>query len=111
MIDFHLHLDGSLRPATAWELLRNKNIINFNNIEEARKALEAPEDCKDLNEYLKRFDYPIMILQREEEIIRAVKELALNIECIRLRFCDTNGHNINASITLARFICLKSMLV
>ena len=53
MIDLHLHLDGSLRPATAWELLRNKNIINFNNIEEARKALEAPEDCKNLNEYLK----------------------------------------------------------
>lgn len=75
MIDLHLHLDGSLRPATAWELLRNKNIINFNNIDEARTALEAPENCKDLNEYLKRFDYPIMILQQEEEIIRAVKEL------------------------------------
>lgn len=75
MIDLHLHLDGSLRPATAWELLRYKNIINFNNIEEAKDALSAPEDCKDLNEYLKRFDYPIMILQQESEIIRAVKEL------------------------------------
>lgn len=76
MIDLHLHLDGSLRPETVLELLRERNINDFKNIDEARCALTVPDDCKDLNEYLKRFDYPILVLQKEKEIFRAVKELA-----------------------------------
>ena len=67
MIDLHLHLDGSLRPLTVRELLRNNEITD--------DKLKVSDDCRDLNEYLEKFDYPISALQREENIIRAVYEL------------------------------------
>lgn len=51
MIDLHLHLDGSLRPETAWELFYDKGI--FDSLENVRKSFSVSDECTDLNEYLK----------------------------------------------------------
>lgn len=79
MIDLHLHLDGSLRPATVRELLSKKNKIEFESLEAAREALSVKGDCKDLNEYLEKFEYPTQVLQDQESMERAVKELGEDI--------------------------------
>ena len=73
MIDLHLHLDGSLRPETVWELLAERGINDFADMDALKEFLQAPYDCKNLNEYLKCFDLPIKVLQTEQEIVSNVK--------------------------------------
>ncbi len=79
MIDLHLHLDGSLRPETVWEFLSKKNTIDFSDKNKIVQELSVGEDCKDLNEYLKKFEYPTRVLQNQEAMERAVKELGIDV--------------------------------
>lgn len=75
-IDLHLHLDGSLRPETVWELGREQDIVLPTKAkEELEGFLRVPEDCKSLTEYLQCFDLPLMVLQKAEAIERVVYEL------------------------------------
>ena len=69
----HLHLDGSLRPETVREWLKEdgENL----SLEEVQSKLMVNKDCKDLNEYLEKFDIPSKVLQTEERLERATYEL------------------------------------
>lgn len=70
-IDLHLHLDGSLRIETVAELLN----ISY---EDAKNGLVG-KGLSNLNEYLKRFEYPTLVLQTKECLTRAMKELCLDL--------------------------------
>lgn len=74
MIDLHLHLDGSLRPDTVAELLKNEGDIDL-DITSLKQILTVGDDCKNLNDYLKAFDYPVKVLQKRDNIVRAFFEL------------------------------------
>lgn len=69
----HLHLDGSLRPETVQKWLKEDG--EELNIEEVRQLLMVNKDCKNLNEYLEKFDLPSKVLQKEERIEQATYEL------------------------------------
>lgn len=69
----HLHLDGSLRPETVKEWLKKEG-ENL-SLEEVKKRLMVEKDCKNLNEYLEKFDIPSQVLQTPERIERATYEL------------------------------------
>ena len=69
----HLHLDGSLRPNTVYEWLKEKD--SDITLEEVNKRLAVKRDCRNLNEYLKKFDLPLQVLQTEENIERSTYEL------------------------------------
>lgn len=64
----HLHLDGSLRPETVAEWLGEE-------VEEVKQKLMVDKDCRDLNEYLEKFDLPGKVLQTKENIERTTYEL------------------------------------
>lgn len=70
---FHLHLDGSLRPETVYEWLKEEG--KDVTLEEVKKALMVKKDCRDLNEYLEKFDLPLEVLQTEEHIEQSTFEL------------------------------------
>ncbi len=75
-IDLHLHLDGSLRPSTVWELAKEQKItLTAASKEELTSLLQVPEDCQSLNEYLKCFDLPLLVLQEPEALERVTFEL------------------------------------
>ena len=76
LIELHLHLDGSLRPETVWELAKEQNIkLPANTVDEVRDQMQVPEDCRTLEEYLSRFDLPLLVLQTREALERAAFEL------------------------------------
>lgn len=69
----HLHLDGSLRPETVYKWLKEQGKdISF---EQIKNDLMVDINCRDLNEYLKKFDLPLEVLQTEGNIEQATYEL------------------------------------
>ena len=75
-LELHLHLDGSLRPETVWDLAVKQGIrLPVNSPEEVRFRMRVPEDCKTLDEYLERFALPLLVLQEEDAIERVAFEL------------------------------------
>ena len=75
LIDLHLHLDGSLSLESVRELARMQNIEVEADDEKLLKLLQVGPDCKDLNEYLEKFDFPCSLLQKPEAITRSVENL------------------------------------
>lgn len=76
LIELHLHLDGSLRAETVWELAKEQGVeLAEKSVEEVRAKMEVPEDCKTLEEYLERFELPTLVLQTEAAMERVAFEM------------------------------------
>lgn len=76
LTELHLHLDGSLRPETVWELAKEQQIrLPAADLEELRYQMKVPEDCQSLHECLKRFDLPLLVLQEADALERVTFEL------------------------------------
>lgn len=75
-VDLHLHLDGSVLPETAWELAKERGIaLPADNLEDFRSFIIVTADCRSVNEYLKRFEMPLSIMQDKPAITRIAREL------------------------------------
>ncbi len=74
LIDLHVHLDGSLSFDMARELAKMQK-MEVKSENELKSLMVAPADCRDLNDYLTKFDYPLELLQTEEAITYSVFEL------------------------------------
>ena len=89
-IVLHLHLDGSLRPETVlnWIIEEEdyktlgfeckEDFLKLDKdelLEKVKKSLMVNKDCRDLNEYLEKFELPCKELQTEEHIVQATYEL------------------------------------
>lgn len=75
--DLHVHLDGSLRLQTILELAEQDGIaLPGQTPEELAKAMHLGENTGSLVEYLKAFDVTLKVLQTEQSLVRAARELA-----------------------------------
>ncbi len=75
-IDLHVHLDGSLRPKTVWELAAEQGVrLPVSSEEELARCMRVSESCNNLTEYLQCFDIPLLVLQKPEAMERVVYEL------------------------------------
>lgn len=72
-IELHLHLDGSLEIETAMEL-------SSLNKEEVISKMIAGNKCRDLTEYLTKFDLPISIMQDRDSLVRVASDLIKYLE-------------------------------
>jgi len=80
LIDLHLHLDGSLSPASARALARMQDIKIPESDGDLLALLSVEEDCRDLNVYLQKFAFPGMLLQTEAALTAAVSTLLAELK-------------------------------
>ena len=89
--ELHLHLDGSLRIATALDLARTRNVDAPLDEAGMRAALVAPMPCRDQAELLRAFEIPIRLMQDAEALERIAFELvetkaAENVRYLEMRW-------------------------
>lgn len=92
-VELHLHLDGSIPTEYV------KKTYNLSD-EEIKNKMVANEKCRNLNDYLTCFDYPISIMQTKEELkqvtIELLKELKnQNVVYVEIRFAPQFHTNCN----------------
>ena len=73
--ELHLHLDGSVRVATALELARSRGVDAPKTWRDMFDALVAPMPCRDQAELLRAFDLPIELMQDGDALERITREL------------------------------------
>jgi adenosine deaminase len=91
--DLHCHLDGSLRVETMIDLAQSKGItLPSMDVEGLKQHVVIPDDCENLEQYLKAFDITLSVLQDFDSLRRVSYELAEdaakeNVKYLEVRFC------------------------
>jgi adenosine deaminase len=73
--ELHVHLDGSLRPATLVALAGPAGVALPSSDPEVVGRFMRVDDARDLDDYLMRFEYTIEVLQTPENLERVAYEL------------------------------------
>jgi adenosine deaminase len=90
--ELHVHLDSCLRPETMIELARKGKIgLPSTNPEQLRRLMLV-DDARNLEDYLKRFDITIALLQTPESLERVAYEMVEdaardNLRYMEVRYC------------------------
>jgi adenosine deaminase len=86
--ELHLHLDGSLRIATALDLARTRGIDAPTSYAAMRRALVVPEQVTDQAELLLAFDLPISLMQDAEALQRTASDLVEDKAFDHVRYAE-----------------------
>lgn len=87
--ELHCHLDGSLRVETVIDLAaKQKNEIPTFDYDELKKILNVGENIGSLEEYIKRFDITLAVMQTPESLIRTSYELAEDCASDGVRYLE-----------------------
>src|ERR1043166_2344101 len=73
--ELHVHLDGSLRPETMLDLAHRAKVSLPASDAESLRRFMLVDDARNLEDYLKRFDIPVALLQTAEAIERVAYEM------------------------------------
>ena len=88
-IDLHLHLDGSFRVETMYELACERGIaLPGETLEGYRQFLFERSNAKSVNEYLEMFDGPTAVLQDPASLSRITAELIEDLAAYGVRYAE-----------------------
>ncbi|MDT8342125.1 MAG: adenosine deaminase [Longimicrobiales bacterium] len=86
--ELHVHLDGSLRPATMVELADACGVALPSRDPDALARYMCADGVADLEAYLKRFDLTLSVLQTAEALDRVAYELVLDHAAENVRYLE-----------------------
>jgi adenosine deaminase len=87
--DLHVHLDGSVRPATLLGLAKEQGIrLPVRTAADLRRYLSSLTSGVSLPRYLKAFDLTLRVLQEREALERTAFELAEDAHRERIRYME-----------------------
>ncbi len=88
-IELHCHLDGAVRPETAMRLAKERGVsLPGQTLEDFRRFIQVTADCRDVNEYLKRFELPLQLMQDREGLYTVAYELVEMLAGQGLRWAE-----------------------
>lgn len=87
-IDLHLHLDGSISFKTARKLAGMQGIPFPYSDDELKRAMSVMSDCRDLNDYLERFQLPCSLLHIREALYLCAYELLDELHAQGLQYAE-----------------------
>lgn len=89
MIDLHLHLDGSLSPQWLLEWAEKQGItLPTTDPEQLLSYISAPQDCSDLNQYLRSFEIPLAVLQSPQALTEEVAHLIQRLDQAQMLYAE-----------------------
>lgn len=86
--ELHVHLDGSLRPATLLDLAREKGIALPADTPDALARAMAVTHAKNLEEYLVRYDLTLAVMQTVGALERIAYELVVDVAAEQVRYVE-----------------------
>ncbi len=105
--ELHCHLDGSVRPETLFELARDHRIQLPRQTPEELRQFMRVDDAQNLEDYLRRFDVTISVLQSEEALERVAYELAEDASEDGVRYIEVRNApilNVVQGLTLVQAV-------
>ena len=88
-VELHCHLDGSLRVDTVLDLAQKDSIeLPASNIDDLRKALVIGDKRGSLEDYIKRFDITLSVMQTPESLQRCAYELIEDVAKENVRYIE-----------------------
>jgi adenosine deaminase len=105
--ELHCHLDGSVRAATLLELARERRIQMPRNSAEELAEFMRVDDAESLEDYLRRFDITVSVMQTEEALERIAYELAEDAAEDGVRYIEVRNApilNVVQGLTLVQAV-------
>jgi adenosine deaminase len=87
--ELHLHLDGSVRPATVLDLARKNGVpLPTGDLTKLETLLEADDRTNSLVEYITCFELPIAVMQTADALQRVTYELMQDLKADNVRYAE-----------------------
>src|SRR5438874_12414480 len=86
--ELHVHLDGALRPATMLELARTQGIRLPADAPEALAKALLVRDAKSLEDYLRKYEITLAVLQTATALERVAYEFVLDVAAENVRYVE-----------------------
>jgi len=105
--ELHCHLDGSVRAETLLELAREHRIQLPRQTSEELASFMRVDDAQSLEDYLRRFDVTISVLQSEEALERVAYELVEDAAEDGVRYIEVRNApilNVVQGLTLVQAV-------
>ena len=105
--ELHCHLDGSVRAETLLELAREHRIQLPKQTSEELASFMRVDDAESLEDYLRRFDVTISVLQSEAALERVAYELAEDASEDGVRYIEVRNApilNVVQGLTLVEAV-------